>query len=477
VVGVASCSVMVIGACTAAMRVGAVLAEHSARSVLSTRIEAVSCPSAGFCAAAGEYRDRSRRLQGLVVNERHGIWGRAKPIPGLRVLNAGGDAEVNGVSCGAPQSCAAVGTFTNRQGHQEVFVASERDGVWQKAVQIPGLAALNAGGYVYPIVSVSCASTDTCTVGGAYELRSAREVAFVADEVQGVWGAAHRVAGIDSIDERGTSTVVAISCAAPGSCTAVGDYDRDQGTFISSRVFVAVESHGTWRTARALPGLSALRPQMPYVAGVSCGSAGNCAIVGSYVSRSGNGQSFVADQTGRKWTPARQLARPRPRRHGADLTVSSVSCAEPGDCVVGGSYERQSLLTNAAAAEERRGTWGRARVLPAPGRGGPVPDAEIDSISCASEGNCSASGIFDGRSGHTRPFVVNERSGIWGPVREVPGVRALNGGKRAYVISISCGAPGNCAAVGAYSDGDFAHAFVVTEQNGAWGRARTIAGP
>jgi hypothetical protein len=476
VVGVAFCSVLMVGACTAAMRVGAVAAEHSARSALSTRIEAVSCPSAGFCAAVGEYRDRTRRLQGLVVDERHGIWGRAKPIPGLGVLNTGGDAEVDGVSCGAPQSCAAAGTFTNRQGHREVFVASERNGVWEMAVQIPRLAALNAGGYVYPIVSVSCASADTCTVGGAYELRSAREVAFVADEVQGVWGPAHRVAGIDSIDGRGTSNVVAVSCAAPGSCTAVGDYNRRQLSSLASRVFVAVESHGTWRAARALPGLSDLHPRLPYVAGVSCGSAGNCAIVGSYISRSGNGQSFVADQAGRKWKPARQLARPRPRRHGADLTVSSVSCAEPGDCVVAGSYERQSLLTNAAATEEKNGTWGRARVLPGPGRG-PFPDAEIDSISCASAGNCSASGIFDGRSGHIRPLVVNERNGTWGPVKEVPGARALNGGKRAYVISISCGAPGDCAAVGAYSDGDFAHAFVVTEQNNTWGRARAIAGP
>jgi len=82
VVSVAFCSVLVSGACTSAMPVGAVAAGPTAHSPLSSRNEAVSCPSVGFCAAVGEYRDRSRRLQGLVVNERHGIWERAKPIPG-----------------------------------------------------------------------------------------------------------------------------------------------------------------------------------------------------------------------------------------------------------------------------------------------------------------------------------------------------------------------------------------------------------
>jgi hypothetical protein len=478
VVSVAFCSVLVIGACTAAMRVGAVAAKLGAHSPLSSRIEAVSCPSAGFCAAVGEYRDRARRLQGLVVDERHGIWGSAKPVPGLAALNAGDDAEVTAVSCGAPQNCAAVGTYLDRRKHQEVFVASERNGVWRKAIQIPGLAALNNGGYVYPIVSVSCASADTCAAGGAYELRStARLVAFVVDEVQGTWGKAHRVPGIDALDARGNSYVTAIACAAPGSCTVAGNYSRGHAIALPSRVFVVVESHGTWRAAKALPGLAALHPFLPDASGISCGSASHCTIAGSYGSQSGNIQSYVAGQSGRIWMPAQHLAGPRPRRRGADLTLSSVSCAGPGECVVGGSYERESLLGSAIVAEESNGTWGRGRVLAGPGSLGPSADAEIVSVSCASARNCSAGGDFYNRSGHIRPFVVNERDGKWGPVKEVAGSRNLNGGKRAYIAAISCGAPGDCAAVGAYSDGDFAHAFVVTEQDGTWGRARAVAGP
>jgi hypothetical protein len=415
-----------------------------------------------------------------VVTERHGTWGTAMRIPGLFTLNAGGEAEVDAVSCGSPGNCAVGGTYLDRRGHHLAFVASERNGIWTKAIEIPGLAALSTGRSVYPIVSLSCASAGNCSAGGAYELRSFRVVAFVVDELQGTWGSAHRVPAIDALDARGDAEVTAISCGTPGSCSAVGDYSRGRRGVvgpISSRVFVAVESHGIWRSARALPGLAALQPRLPYAAGISCGSAGNCAVAGSYISRSGNGQSFVANEVDGTWAPAQHVAGPRPRRHGADLTLDSVSCAARSDCAVGGSYERRSLLASAMVAEERHGKWGRARVLTGPGRLGPYAGAEIFSMSCASAGNCSAGGDFFGRSGHIQPFVVSERDGSWGRVIEVPGSRALDVGRNAYVASVSCGAPGDCAAGGAYSDSKLAHAFVVTEQNGNWGRARAVIGP
>lgn len=45
------------------------------------------------------------------------------------------------------------------------FVAVEENGVWGKATEVPGLAALNTGGDVY-ISSVSCAPASACSAGG-----------------------------------------------------------------------------------------------------------------------------------------------------------------------------------------------------------------------------------------------------------------------------------------------------------------------
>jgi hypothetical protein len=49
-------------------------------------------------------------------------------------------------------------------------------------------------------------------------------------------------------------------------------------------------------------------------------------------------------------------------------------------------------------------------------------------------------------------FVVSERNGVWGNAIEVPGLGVLDGGGTGLgeLNSVSCGAPGNCSAVGDY---------------------------
>ena len=51
-------------------------------------------------------------------------------MPGLAALNQGGNAEVSSVSCAPPSYCAAVGFYTDGNGHQQGFVAVRRNGRW-----------------------------------------------------------------------------------------------------------------------------------------------------------------------------------------------------------------------------------------------------------------------------------------------------------------------------------------------------------
>ena len=92
-------------------------------------------------------------------------------------------------------------------------------------------------------------------------------------------------------------------------------------------------------------------------------------------------------------------------------------------------------------------------------------------MSCASAGNCAAGGSYLGGSGHQQGFVVSEENGRWGQAIEVPGLGALNKGGTAEVNSVSCASPGNCAAGGSYRSPQTTQGFVVSEQNGVWGRA------
>ena len=94
-------------------------------------------------------------------------WGRAEEVPGPAALNIGGNAQVTSVSCWSAGNCAAGGFYTRRQGYVQAFVVSQKNGRWGWAEEVPGSAALNAGGNAR-VASVSCAPGGYCTAGGYY---------------------------------------------------------------------------------------------------------------------------------------------------------------------------------------------------------------------------------------------------------------------------------------------------------------------
>jgi hypothetical protein len=133
----------------------------------TAQLTSVSCGSAGNCAAGGNYVDEFRRQHAFVVSEKNGTWGRAIEVPGLGSLNQGGGAQLNSVSCGSAGNCAVGGDYTDGSGHLQGFVVSEKNGTWGKAIEVPGLGTLNKGGPA-SVTSVSCASAGNCAAGGNY---------------------------------------------------------------------------------------------------------------------------------------------------------------------------------------------------------------------------------------------------------------------------------------------------------------------
>jgi hypothetical protein len=91
-------------------------------------------------------------------------------------------------------------------------------------------------------------------------------------------------------------------------------------------------------------------------------------------------------------------------------------------------------------------------------------NAQLNSVSCASAGNCSAGGYYSDSSSAFQAFVVSDVSGTWHTAIEVPGTAALNQTGAAGVSSVSCASAGNCGAGGSYQDGSsHGQAFVVSE--------------
>jgi hypothetical protein len=141
-----------------------------------TGVISVSCPAAGSCAAGGTYSDRGH-AQAFVATEAKGRWGKAIKVPGTTALSY--FVVLNGVSCSAAGSCAAGGFygFGHEAIYEQAFVVTEAKGRWGKAIEVPGMAALNK--YYSVVASMSCTTAGSCTAGGYYTDGSFHEHAFV----------------------------------------------------------------------------------------------------------------------------------------------------------------------------------------------------------------------------------------------------------------------------------------------------------
>jgi uncharacterized protein YunC (DUF1805 family) len=426
----------------------------------NAQVQSVSCASAGNCSAGGYYTDSSGHHQVFVVSEVNGTWRTAIEVPGSGALNKGGNANVFSVSCGSAGNCSAGGYYTtDSYGHTQAFVVSEVNGTWHTAIKVPGTAALNQHGNA-EVNSVSCASAGNCSAGGYYKDGSWHYQAFVVSEVNGTWHTAIKVPGSAVLNQRGNAGVTSVSCASAGNCSAGGQYVG--GSSWGSLPFVVSQVNGTWHTAREVPGTATLDHGGAWVVSVSCASAGNCSAGGSYHDSSGGQQVFVVSQVNGTWRTARQVPGTAALNSGGAADVYSVSCASAGNCSAGGSYWTGSW--HAFVVSEVNGTWRTAIEVPATATLSQGKGAWLDSVSCASAGNCSAGGWYNVGSGHQQAFVVNEVNGTWRTAIQVPGTASLNQGGNAQVVSVSCALAGNCSAGGGYTDSSgHRQAFVVRE--------------
>jgi hypothetical protein len=240
----------------------------------------------------------------------------------------------------------------------------------------------------------------------------------------------------------------AISCPTTTWCTAVGpNLDADNG---SGAIAATVDwSSGIWGAASpvALPAnVEAGNDFSPGLFSVSCWSQGNCAAVGQYGTTSGSAVEpapMVVMDTSGTWGTAQQIALPA-TTDISTANASSVSCDASGDCTLVISqvlinidpfaFTLQWYTSTETAGS---GTWSAVVLGPA------LTDATPRSISCVDATNCTVVLVAsDGAS--LASYSVTEAAGVWGsPVKLAPPA-----GKKWLVQSVSCASVGNCLAVG-----------------------------
>ena len=437
-------------------------------------IGSVSCAATTACSAGGFYTSgsvgRVPVVQGFVVNKTRGVWRKAQEVPGLAALNTAGRARVNSVSCTAPGDCSAGGYYADGSDHQQAFVVNETGGTWGNAAEVPGSAALDKGNPGAAIVSVSCAAPGDCGAGGYYSDASGHQQAFVVSETGGTWGTASEVRGSAALNAGGFAQISSVSCAAPGDCSAGGYYASSSADGIPVvQALVVTQTGGTWGTAIEVPGIAGRNGGgYAQVNSVSCAAPGDCSAGGEYTGKTPATQAFVVNQTGGTWGTAVEVPGTAALNKRGLAQVNSVSCATPGNCSAGGFYQDAAYNSQAFVVNETGSTWGSAEEVP----GSAVldqgtPGAMVVSLSCAAAGDCSAGGTYADASDLQQAFVVDETGGTWGTAEEVPGTAALNAGGLAGTQGVSCGPAESCSAAGSYTNTNMnVQVFVADQTSG-----------
>ncbi len=409
---------------------------------------------------------------GTTASAASASWHAAEEVPGTAVLNAGGEASTQSVSCASAGNCSAGGYYLDATGSQQAFVVNETNGTWGTAKEVPGTAALDTGGEA-STQSVSCVSAGNCSAGGYYQSISGQQ-AFVVNETNGTWSSAQEVPGTAALNTGGRAQVNSVSCATAGTCNAGGFYINSSGT----QAFVASEKNGTWGTAEQVPGSAALNvDEDAAINSVSCGSAGDCSAGGYYTDGSGHRQALFVNERDDTWGTAKEVPGTAALNAGGDAQINSLSCASAGNCGAGGSYQPKNTAPQPFVVTESDAAWGSAVKVTGIAALSGGNDSQVTSVSCATAGSCSAGGIYTDTNGGQQVFVVGETNGTWGSAEEVPGTAALNTGTNANLNSVSCVSAGNCTVGGNYqSKSSGGQALVVTETNGTWGNAREVPG-
>lgn len=208
-------------------------------------------------------------------------------------------------------------------------------------------------------------------------------------------------------------------------------------------------------------------------------SAPGCAV---NTQQSNNGSGGGPNVAPRGFRPAIRILPPLNDGTADAAELLSVSCTSDGNCSAVGSYFVSEGTSRAMAATESSGAWQRAVSIQAPENALGTADIGLDSVSCSSGGNCVAVGQYTDTSRRDQLMSAIEHNGNWGRATELPALGSASPPlSDVYRPTISCTSANNCSVESTYIDNASAapvdHTMVIRNQRGVWGKAITLPAP
>ncbi|GAA4704386.1 IPT/TIG domain-containing protein [Nocardioides conyzicola] len=339
----------------------------------------ISCGAAGVCAAYAVYqahRDGRDEDAALLWALTPGGWtATAPPVPAD--ADAGTGAHVTDVSC-AGSVCAARGAYELGGNLRPAFWTSDH-GVWSVAIApLPSNAVRVDLGSV---VDVACGGA-TCAAGGVYLADpglSSRRALWARTGAAWMVSEAPAPAGLSyaPTDHIG---------AACGPAVCLATFDLTRGSGLASAVWTL--AGGSW-TATSIPLPPGAASGTGYISATTCAATGTCVAVGQYEDAAGDAEGALwVRSAGGAWTVSRATL-PADAAQNPRVTIRRVVCADNGTCVAVGAYvyhQQGSDIDQESQYDSLQWTYadGRWTLLRRYGFNRDV-DAQPSTVSCASD--------------------------------------------------------------------------------------------
>jgi len=205
---------------------------------------------------------------------------------------------------------------------------------------------------------------------------------------------------------------------------------------------------------------------------VSCANAGACMAVGGGNDSGTPGLIYLLSSG--KWQL--QPSPPLPKNFATNFDLAAVSCADPTDCVVVGSYSTSGTTQNFSSVgviyTYKSGKW-TVEQAPVPANASAFQGYSplgLWSVDCVQATACVAGGSYEDTSGNLDPLFVTLKAGKWTP-DEGPSLKSAQSPSASYVTGISCLAIDACVADGyifALSGGSQPSGVLLTQTNSGW---------
>jgi hypothetical protein len=260
----------------------------------SAAVGSVSCPSATSCFAGGNYRQTPGDNEGMLLTLSGGTWSAVTaPLPANASANP--DVTVGGMSCPSATWCTAVGQYADNAGDTLGLILRLAHGAWTAAAAPVPAGSVAQG----TLEAVSCPSAARCFAGGLQQAKGTlAQQPVLLTWSKHKWTVVH-ISLPANAAANPFATIAAVSCPTVKRCIAAGFYvdsaGNEQGVLLSW-------SGKKWTSQEApLPADAAAQPQVELNA-ASCPTASSCIVGGTYFNTSSTPAGLILSGTGTTWT-------------------------------------------------------------------------------------------------------------------------------------------------------------------------------